>query len=100
MSKLPLSAMVVCFNEDRRLADCLKSLSVCDEIIVCDLGSTDCSYAIATELATKVMRADLVPIGEVIVPSLVGLAHHDWILRLDPDEVMDPELGSLIRQAL
>jgi glycosyltransferase involved in cell wall biosynthesis len=100
MIKLPLSAIVVSFNEEVRLADCLKSLLFCDEIIVCDLGSTDGSLAIAAKLATRVIRADRVPVSDVIVPSVVGEASHDWILRLDPDEVIDPELEPLIRRAL
>jgi glycosyltransferase involved in cell wall biosynthesis len=100
MIKLPLSATVVSCNEEVRLADCLKSLTFCDEIIVCDLGSTDRTLAIAAELATSVLSAEHVPYAEMVIPSLVEQARHDWIFRLDPDEVVDPHLVPWIRQAL
>jgi glycosyltransferase involved in cell wall biosynthesis len=77
VTKLPLTAIVVCFNEDRRLADCLKSISFCDEIIVCDLGSTDRSLAIAAELATKVTHAERVPVNDVIFLFLFVEIRHD-----------------------
>ena len=44
---------MVVYNEERRLEACLKSLSFCDEIIVCDIGSEDRSAVIAEELANK-----------------------------------------------
>ena len=100
MIKLPLSAIVVCYNEDARLRDCLRSLLFCDEIIVCDLGSEDRSVAIASGLATSILHAEHVPYVEVVMPSLVEQARHDWIFRLDPDEVVDPHLVPRIRDAL
>lgn len=100
MQDLPLSAVVVVFNEEARLPECLKSLMFCDEIIVCDLGSTDGSLEIAYQFASKVVQRSWVPFAEMILPSLFPLARHEWVLRLDPDEVIDPSLVGPIRNAM
>ena len=40
-AKLPLSAFIICLNEEPYLANCIESLQQCTEIIIVDSGSTD-----------------------------------------------------------
>ena len=87
--KLPISAIVVGLDEGYLLRNCLASLNFCSELIYVDLGSHDDSVLIAQELATTVTHHDLVPIGEYVVAKLVNDLKHDWVLFLDPDEVLD-----------
>jgi glycosyltransferase involved in cell wall biosynthesis len=103
VTELPaLTAIVVCFNEARRLAACLHSLRFCDPIIVVDLGSADDSAAIARQYGAKVLPRERVPIVEQIREELTAHSPSDWIVFLDPDEVFPaqavPELCTLIAQ--
>lgn len=90
--KLDISAIVVCFNEAHSLESCLKSISFCKEVIVVDLGSTDGSVKVAKEFSTKVLFHEKVPYGEYIHVWLKDKVNFNWILLLDPDEVIAPQL--------
>ncbi len=52
--KLPISASVITYNEEKKIRHCLKSLDFCYEIIVVDSGSTDRTRQIAEEMGAKV----------------------------------------------
>lgn len=91
-----LSGLVVCFNEASKLATCLSSLGFCDEVVVIDLGSTDESQEVATGYGAKVFQAPWVSIGEQVWPIAERLVKHEWILRIDPDEVVPDGLGPQI----
>lgn len=90
--RLPVSAIVVTFNEVRRLRECLAGLAFCDQVIVVDLGSTDDSVRVARECGAEVHRHERMPIVEMILPRVQHLARNPWRMRLDPDEVLDPRL--------
>lgn len=92
LKNLPISAVVVTFNEERYLKKCLESISFCQEIIVFDLGSTDESINISNKYATKVIHHDRVPFVEIIHANLKNLTEFDWLLLIDPDEVLDNNL--------
>ena len=87
-----LSAIVVSFNEERRLRDCLQSLNRINDVIVFDIGSTDYSVEIARGMGFKVMEHPWVPIGEMVLPNTMSLMQNDWIIRVDPDEVLPSNL--------
>lgn len=87
-----ISALIVTFNEERRLSDCLKSLKQIDDVLVADIGSTDQSIKIAQDMGFKVTHHTWVPIGEVVLQNTMHLLQNDWIIRVDPDEVLPPEL--------
>lgn len=99
-AKLPVSAIVVCYNEAHLLRTSLASLDFCDELIVVDLGSSDDSVAIAQEFATSVKAHPWVPIGEQTWPAIVSQTRHMWLLRADPDEVFTPELAQRLDETL
>jgi len=89
---MKISALVVTFNEERRLNDCLLSLKRFDDVMVADLGSKDRSVKIAKNLRFKVVAHPWVPIGEMALPALLPAMKNDWVIRVDPDEVLPPEL--------
>lgn len=95
-----LSVCVICCNEETELPRCLDSVAFADElIVVVDAKSTDRSEAIVRE------RADRVEVrpydGDIEQKSYcTSLATGDWILVIDPDEVMRPELAASVRAAV
>ena len=95
-----ITAIVVCYNEARRLSESLKSLSFCDEILVFDMGSTDGSLEIATRYATKVISIPRVEYLESILPDLIKHTKNKWVISQDPDEVFSSKLAEQLEQIL
>lgn len=96
-----LSAIMIVRNEERNLPRCLKSLQgVVDEICVVDTGSNDSTSAILKEFNA---RMEVFPWngheGEIRNRSL-ALATGRWVLIIDADEEISPELGKEIREKL
>ena len=88
---MQISVLVVVFDEERRLKDCLLSLKRFEDVTVADLGSRDRSAEIAQSLGFNVVAHPWVPIGEMVLPTLMPAMKHDWVIRVDPDEVLPPE---------
>ena len=97
MNKLPISAIVIGFNESKKLGRCLDSIMFCDEVAYVDLGSNDDSLIIAAKYANKIFKYKLVPSGEYAQAFFVPKLKHDWILYIDPDEVLDFKLQDKIK---
>jgi glycosyltransferase involved in cell wall biosynthesis len=94
-----LTAIVTCFNEEAMIGDCLASLRFADEIIVVDSFSTDRTMEIARPLASRLVQHEYVnPARQKnwIIPQ----ATHEWVLILDADERVSPELRDEIRRIL
>jgi glycosyltransferase involved in cell wall biosynthesis len=89
---MQISVLVVTFNEEIRLKDCLLSLKRFDDVMVADLGSNDSSAKIAQNLGFKVVACPWVPIVEMVLPTLIPAMKYDWVIHVDPDEVLPPEL--------
>jgi len=51
-----ISAIVVCFNEEHNIRDCLESLKWCNEIVVVDSFSTDRTVEICREYTDRVIQ--------------------------------------------
>lgn len=91
-----LSAILIVRNEADRVRACLGALKDwADEIIVLDSGSTDATAAICREYTDQVHATDWPGFGPQKQRAL-DLARGDWVLSLDADEVLDPELKAEI----
>lgn len=96
-----ISASIVCLNEAEKLEKCLRSLSgFVDEIIVVDLGSKDESQKIAENLGVKVFRHKFVPYVESVRNFAVSKTGGDWILVLDPDELLTTNLKDKLKEVI
>ena len=88
----PLSAVLITRNEERNLPAALESVRFCDEIVVVDSGSTDRTREIAAAAGARVLRNEPWP-GFVAQRNLAAdAARHDWVLAVDADERVTPEL--------
>ena len=85
---MKISVLVVTHNEEKRLTDCLQSIRQFEDVIVADIGSLDRSIEIAQSMGFKVINHPWVPIGEMVLPNTMHFMQNDWILRVDPDEVL------------
>jgi len=89
--KPPISACVICFNEERKIARCLASVEWCAEIVVLDSYSTDRTVEIARRYTSQIHQHEW--LGYVGQRNLVReLATQPWLLFLDSDEEVSPAL--------
>ena len=86
-----ISACIITYNEVDRIEACLKSLSFCDEIIVVDSGSTDGTVELAKTLGANVLYRKFDGFRSQ-KQYAVEQAKNDWILALDADEMISPQL--------
>jgi glycosyltransferase involved in cell wall biosynthesis len=94
-----LSATVICKDEAEKIRGCLKSLRFCDEIVVVDSGSTDGTLEICRELADRVIERGWP--GYVAQQNYArSQAWGEWVLSIDADERVSPELARAIGGAL
>lgn len=92
-SPVRISGVLVTFNAESRLEECLRSMwPACAEIIVVDIGSSDASVAIARAAGARVVFHPWVPVVEQVRAFAVAQANHEWILFLDPDLVVPSAL--------
>ncbi|MGH7061052.1 MAG: glycosyltransferase, partial [Stellaceae bacterium] len=91
-----LSALVVAHNEAAQLADCLSRLAFADEIVVvldrCDDGSAD----IARRFTDRVIEGAWEREGPRRNAGIAA-CHGEWVIEIDADERVPPELAAEIR---
>ena len=94
---LPLSVAVVTLNEEANLPRLLESVrGLTAEIVVVDSGSTDCTEAIARQAGARFLTA---PWNGFILQKNRSLeaCTQPWVLFLDADEALSPELAASLR---
>lgn len=92
---MPVSAVIIAFNEADRIGDCLASLAFCDDIVVVDSGSTDGTRALCEAAGARVFDRAFTGFRSQ-KQFAVEQAAHDWVLCLDADERVSPELKAAI----
>jgi (heptosyl)LPS beta-1,4-glucosyltransferase len=95
-----LSAVLIVKNEGGQIADCLKTIEWADEIIVMDSGSTDDTVAQARAQGAKIfVNAEWLGYG-IQRQRAQEQASCDWVLMVDADERVTPELAAEIRSGV
>src|SRR3974390_2839612 len=94
-----LSVAMIAMNEEANLARTLETVKWADEIIVVDSGSKDRTIEIAQSFGAKTSYHKFGGHGEQKNVAL-DLCTSDWILLLDADEVLTPELQAEIQTLL
>ncbi len=95
MFRTPITACVITLNEERCIGACIESLEFCDEIIVVDAHSTDRTRDIAAGCGARVVERDWSGY-RTQTQFAVSLAANNWIISIDADERLSPELAKEI----
>ena len=101
MASVKLSVIIVAKNEEKDIEDCLKSVQWAKEIIFVDTGSTDKTLSIARRYSVKITNYSFKKF-EYDTWRNIGLkaASGEWVLYLDADERITPELKKEIQKTL
>lgn len=86
-----LTAIIPTFNEEHNIVDAIKSIDFADEILIVDSFSTDKTLELAKPISTKIIQREYENSASQknwAIPK----AKHEWILLLDADERVTPEL--------
>ncbi|TAN68405.1 MAG: glycosyltransferase family 2 protein [Methylobacter sp.] len=94
-----LSVIIITKNEASHIGRCLESVAWVDEIIVLDSGSEDATVAICRQYTDKVYETDWPGFG-IQKQRALDKACGNWVLSIDADEVVTPELRLEIEEAL
>lgn len=90
---MKLSVAVATFNEEKNLGACLASVKDwTDEMVVVDGGSTDKTVVVAKKYGARVTITDNPPIFHINKQKAIDTCQGQWILQLDADERVSPEL--------
>lgn len=99
MTGLPLTLIVITYNEAANIARCLDSVPFAAEKLVVDSGSTDDTVQIARAHGARVVHQDWLGFGAQRNFASTQ-ASHDWILVLDADEFLSRALVDEFRRRL
>ena len=98
-TRQPLSVAIITLNAAAQLEACLRSVHFADEIVVVDSGSTDGTPELAERCGARVIAQPWLGFGPQ-KQFAVEAAQHDWVLCLDADERVSPELQAAIESTL
>lgn len=88
-----ISVVLATFNEEKNITACLNSVKGwVDEIIVVDEHSTDKTKSLAESLGAKVYETNHEEIFHITKNKAINKAKSTWILQLDADERVTPEM--------
>ncbi|MGL5980058.1 MAG: glycosyltransferase family 2 protein [Phocaeicola sp.] len=91
---MKISVVINTYNAEKHLSQVLESVKMFDEIVICDMESTDQTIAIAKEYNCKIVtfqKGDC----KIVEPArqfAISQATFPWVLVVDADEVVTPEL--------
>lgn len=99
--KQPITVLIPCKNEELNIQACVESaLSLADEILIADSGSTDRTLAIVSRYPqVRVIEREYITSGD-FKNWAIPQARYSWVLLLDADERATPELCDEIRLVL
>ncbi len=95
-----LSVLILTLNEERNLTDCINSVRWSDDIVVLDSFSSDLTVTIAKEMGARVIQRRFDNYAAQRNAGLNEVSYkHPWVLMLDADERVTPELCAEMQSA-
>ena len=91
----PVTAVIPTLNEANQIADCVRAVTWADEVIVADGGSSDHTTSAAAAAGAKVLQGSWNTIAAQRNAGIAA-ARNQWVLALDADERVGPDLAEEI----
>jgi glycosyltransferase involved in cell wall biosynthesis len=97
--KLPVSVFIITKNEEEHIEKTLKSVSLFDEVILVDSGSTDSTLDIAERYGAKIYAHSWQGYAKQKQYAM-SLCSNEWVLNLDGDEEVNPSLINAFKEII
>jgi glycosyltransferase involved in cell wall biosynthesis len=97
--KLPISVFIITKNEEEHIEKTLKSVSLFDEVILVDSGSTDSTLDIAKRYGAKIYTHSWQGYAKQKQYAM-SLCSNEWVLNLDGDEQVNPSLINAFKEII
>ena len=98
---MKLSVVLATYNEEENIGNCLSSVrEIAEEIVIVDGTSKDKTVEIARKYGAKVKITTNKQIFHINKQMAIDMATCDWILQLDADERVSPELAKEIKEKI
>lgn len=95
-----ISAVIHTYNSEKYLEECLQALTSLDEIVICDMHSTDKTIEIAEKFSCKIVYHENLGFADPARNFAINQATGDWILVVDSDEIITKELIEYLRDEI
>jgi glycosyltransferase involved in cell wall biosynthesis len=95
MAPTPVTAVIPTLNEANQIADCVRTVTWADEVIVADGGSSDETPRAAAAAGAKVLQGPWRTIAAQR-NAAIAAARNSWVLAVDADERVGPDLAEEI----
>lgn len=96
---MSISVIIITHNEEKNILSCLEGVKWADEIVVIDAFSHDNTKKLVEDFGAKILQIEWQGYGKQKNYAL-GCASMDWILSLDADERVTPELAKEIQEVV
>lgn len=97
---MKLTAIILTYNEAAHIRECIASLQFADQILVFDSFSTDDTVKLAEAAGAHVRQRKFIDYASQRNAALEAAAEADWVLFVDADERITPELAAEIQNAI
>ncbi len=87
-----ISVVIHTFNNEKIIRECLDSVKDFDEIVICDMYSTDKTLEIAEEYGCKIVMHENIGWADPARNFAISHASNDWVLVVDSDERIPEKL--------
>lgn len=95
-----ISVVINTFNEEKNIARAIESAKWADEVVVCDMYSSDSTAEIAKKMGAKVVLHKPKKYVELVRNFNISQSSNDWILILDPDEEISESLAKKLQEII
>ena len=96
-----LSVVLATYNEEKNITECILSVAdIANEIIIVDGSSSDNTVAIVKGLGARVKITSNKPIFHINKQMAIDMATKEWVLQLDADERVSPQLREEIMHVI
>jgi glycosyltransferase involved in cell wall biosynthesis len=96
-SALPISGVIITRDAEATIADCLRSLAALAEVVVYDNGSVDRTREVAASFPNVRLHTGPFSGFGPTKNHAASLASHSWVLSVDGDEILSPELAQSLQ---
>ncbi|MCK5177292.1 MAG: glycosyltransferase family 2 protein, partial [Candidatus Aenigmarchaeota archaeon] len=95
-----ISVVIHTYNSEKHLEKCLESVKNCEEIVICDMHSTDNTIKIAQKYGAKIIYHENIGFADPARNFALTHATQDWVLVLDSDEEIPGALLEHLKQLI